>query len=96
MLTKEARQMRKKIDSQKKQLQTELLDSKNLKKQIKEMESKLQNIPDNLTQLKEQKSQIQSDLEQKFNKDYKKEKAQLQESFNTVKIHLEQANELLK
>ena len=49
MLTKESRQMRKKIDSQKKQLQTELLDSKNLKKQIKEMESKLQNIPDNLT-----------------------------------------------
>lgn len=49
MLTKENRQMRKKVDTQKKQLQTELLDSKNLKKQIKEMESKFQNFPDNLT-----------------------------------------------
>ena len=35
MLTKESRQMRIKIDTQKKQLQTELIDSKNLKKQIK-------------------------------------------------------------
>ena len=49
MLTKENRQMRKKVDTQKKQLQAELLDSKNLKKQIKEMESKFQNFPDNLT-----------------------------------------------
>jgi cell division septum initiation protein DivIVA len=42
----ENRQLKKKVESQKKHIKEEIIQVKGLKKQIKEMQGKLNNIPD--------------------------------------------------
>jgi hypothetical protein len=75
-LFSENKQLKKKLDAQKKQHSTE---NKGFKKEIKELQGRLHNVPDQGTHNAE-KQQLIQELESKFKQKYSKAKAQMQES----------------